>query len=128
LVATVAVAGFLIWVAPPIVGVPVLMAAVLLIPAPLAVLLRHGGRNAQVFALGSLASYAAWLVISGLPCGGILAYRFMHVGRLSPGDFEWEVGNILLNRYTAYVGLYAPWIVVPLTGAVALAIYQMMQE
>jgi hypothetical protein len=64
MVALVAFACF-VWVAPENVRVLLLFVAVLVMPGPLVVVMRYGGRNAQTFALGSLVAYVAWFIIDG---------------------------------------------------------------
>jgi hypothetical protein len=109
-----------VWVAPPIVRVPVLFVSVVIIPAPLAVVLRHGSSNAQTFALGALVAYAAWLVLAGIPCGVFVAYRFLGKGIPDESNIRWIIERFVGSYYPAYVGLYAPWIIVASAGGIAL--------
>jgi hypothetical protein len=125
LVTMVALACAVLFVAPPIVRVAALFVAVSVMPAPLLVLLRHGGREIQTFALGSLVGYATWLVLGGLPCAAMVAYRFM---RGSRQDIKTQTEYIIDGYYASYVGLYAPWIIVPLAGAIALIVHWLMQD
>jgi hypothetical protein len=122
LVALVAVACF-VWVAPAIVRVPLLFITVLAMPGPLVVLLRSGGRSAQSFALGSLVAYAAWLVMGGIPCAVYVSHRFMKGGIPDASNIRWNIERFVDSYYPGYVGLFAPWIIVPLAGAVSVVVH-----
>lgn len=111
----VAFACFVVFVAPPLVRIAVLIVATLALPGPLAVLMRHGDRNIQAFAVGGLAAYAAWLIIGGAPCAYLFAYELKDAtNSLS------EVKFLVESCHVGYIGLYVPWISVPVAGTVAL--------
>lgn len=125
LVSLIAFACFVLFVASPIVRVSVLFSAVLLMPVPLSVLLRNGGREVKSFALGGLVGYTAWLILGGLPCAGMMAHRFLSGARQS---VQQQIEYMIDGYYVGYVGLYAPWIIVPLAGAIAIIVSRLLQD
>jgi hypothetical protein len=127
LVALVAVACF-VWIAPAIVRVPLLFIAVLIMPGPLVVLLRYGGRRAQSFALGGLAAYVAWLLLGGIPCVVFVSYRFMKGGIPDPSNIRWSIERFVDSYYPGYVGLFAPWIIVPLAGLLSVVVHYLFRD
>jgi hypothetical protein len=124
IVALVASANFILFVASPIVRVSVLFAIVLLMPVPLFVLLRHGGQKVQLFAAGGLIAYAIWLILGGLPCAGMIAYRFLQGARQPVQHIEFLIDG----NYAGYVGLYAPWLIVPLAGELAVIVHWLVHD
>jgi hypothetical protein len=125
MVAFVALVCFVILAAPSIVRASILFVAVVIMPVPLFVFLRHGGRKVRTFAFGSLVAYAVWLVLGGFPCAAMVAYRFIHGARQ---DTKRQIEYIVDGYYAGYVGLYAPWIVVPFAGAVALVVHWLVED
>jgi hypothetical protein len=104
----------------PVYRIPALFGMVLLMPAPLVVMLKRGGAVARSFALGGLACYMVWLVVGGLPCAAIMAYRFVHRGIPDQSNIQWEIVEMVGHYYPGYVGIYLPWILVPLGGLLGL--------
>jgi len=121
-----------VWAAPVLVRVPVLFVAVLVMPGPLVVLWRQGGRGSQAFALGSLVAYGLWFVVGGIPCAAFVAYRFMkgavQVPAPNPSIIQWNIEGYIGNYYPGYIGLYAPCIIVPLAGALALMVHWLAKD
>lgn len=115
IVALVAVACFVVFAAPPIIRLTVLIVAVLVLPAPLAVLLRSGGPITQAFALGGLVSYAAWMALGGAACAYLMAHRLKDTIQI-----QVEAEDMVNRYYAGYLGLYVPLIIVPLSGAIAM--------
>jgi len=112
---------FLVFQVRPVHRVPILFALALVMPAPLAVILRHGSIHAASFAIGSLVAYAAWLLTCGLPCASMIAYEFIVRDSVQEAhSFKWMMEVTISKGYAGYVGLYAPWIVVPLGGLAGL--------
>jgi hypothetical protein len=108
---------------PEYVRLSVLFVGVLMMPGPLAVMARSGSAPARAFCLAGLVSYAAWFVLIGIPSGFFVVQQFgqyVAVPLTQYGTGLKGLATIVLPTYLVYAGLYAPWIVVPLSGACSL--------
>jgi hypothetical protein len=134
LIAAVAVACAVLFAVPEYVRLAILFLGVVAMPGPLAVLARYGSPRLRAFGLGGLVSYAAWLVLVGIPVaflGMDSIYQYvatpLSAFGYTPGPFG--VGPaIVVPSYLVYARLYAPWISVPAAGLASLVIHALCGE
>jgi hypothetical protein len=128
-VALTALACF-VWTAPAVIRVPLLFVAVLALPGPLVVLWRYGGQYAKAFALGGLVGYGTWFLLGGIPCTVFVTDRFMTIGGSipQPRTIRWIIEQFVDGYYPGYVGLFAPWIIVPLAGLLSVVVHHLFRD
>lgn len=110
-----------------------LFVGVLAMPGPLASLAAHGKGRFRIFALGGLAAYGAWFILIGIPGGFFAMNHFGEHLRITlsdfgssaqatlPGGFGGFGAPLTVPGYLALAWLYAPWFIVLLAGASAVA-------
>jgi hypothetical protein len=103
---------------------PVVFALDIVMPAPLAVMLKTGNPRTKAIALGGLVSYGAWLVLGGLPFAAMMVYRFVSFH----GPISWEFDQLVSTLHSGFVGLYLPWVVVTIGGALGFITHNLLKD